>query len=269
MGPTTTTMVCRACDYPLDGLKSSACPECGHPFDRGDPDSFRRVLDHPMDAWTARDHAEALRVRDDLEAQGVPAVIDRRSGMDVFGMGAVWAVCVSAADVRRAAELLKVRSTSEGAKPWTCPACGEQVDAGFALCWQCGTDCAGRPAEDFKPAVASVQDQAQCAQCGYMLRGLTRSECPECGAPFDRDRRDTTVESAQPPDAQVLHMRSVWTGRMLLAWGVTGVGFMMLRHMSSAPPRITALIEGGVFVSMLVATFATFVRVCWGCRQRA
>ena len=31
---------CRRCAYPLDGLPSSRCPECGTPFDLDDPSTF-------------------------------------------------------------------------------------------------------------------------------------------------------------------------------------------------------------------------------------
>lgn len=271
MGPTTTTMVCSACDYPLDGLASSACPECGHAFDRNDPETFRRVLDHPMDAWTARDQGEALRVRDELEAQGVPAVIDRRSGMDVFGMGAVWAVCVSATDVRRAAELLKVRPSKAAAQAWKCPACGEQVDAGFELCWQCGADRTGRTAEDFKSAVTPVQPRSSCAKCGYLLRGLTRSECPECGAPFDPAPRDTPIEPIKPikPDAEVLRRRAAWT-RRAVSWWLAMVASLALRLLlADAPPPVTRPMTWCFVVSLAMAMIATTARAYWGGRHRA
>ncbi len=38
----------------------------------------------------------------------------------------------------------------------------------------------GRPL--YAPA---TQDEANCARCGYPLRGLEVPRCPECGRPFD------------------------------------------------------------------------------------
>jgi hypothetical protein len=33
--------------------------------------------------------------------------------------------------------------------------------------------------------VADLDDNARCLKCGYLLRGLPRHECPECGQTFD------------------------------------------------------------------------------------
>jgi hypothetical protein len=34
---------------------------------------------------------------------------------------------------------------------WQCPNCGELVEAGFEICWNCGTASDGTPTEDFRP----------------------------------------------------------------------------------------------------------------------
>lgn len=34
----------------------------------------------------------------------------------------------------------------------------------------------------------------ECHNCGYSLKGLTEPRCPECGAPFDRSRLDSSVD---------------------------------------------------------------------------
>jgi len=44
-------------------------------------------------------------------------------------------------NLSRAQELLAhflARSEGGGSPVWTCPACGEQVEGGFDLCWNCG-----------------------------------------------------------------------------------------------------------------------------------
>jgi hypothetical protein len=38
---------CRGCAYPLRGLDSSRCPECGRTFDRGDTRSVRSAVNPP------------------------------------------------------------------------------------------------------------------------------------------------------------------------------------------------------------------------------
>jgi hypothetical protein len=50
-------------------------------------------------------------------------------------------------DYSKASELLAARprgSSMEGTPSWTCPACGEVVEAQFSSCWKCG---APRPAD--------------------------------------------------------------------------------------------------------------------------
>lgn len=36
------TRFCQSCRYPLEGLHTNACPECGRPFDPGEPGTFDR-----------------------------------------------------------------------------------------------------------------------------------------------------------------------------------------------------------------------------------
>jgi hypothetical protein len=42
-------MYCRKCDYPLRTLEGSTCPECGTPFDRDDPATYRALRRHSAD----------------------------------------------------------------------------------------------------------------------------------------------------------------------------------------------------------------------------
>ena len=44
-------MYCNRCDYPLNDLDSSSCPECGRPFSPEEPLTFRR---HPRRRWLRR-----------------------------------------------------------------------------------------------------------------------------------------------------------------------------------------------------------------------
>jgi hypothetical protein len=52
-GPTRPTRYCRKCQYVLDGLPEDRCPECGTPFEPGDPSTY----------WRAADNARALADR--------------------------------------------------------------------------------------------------------------------------------------------------------------------------------------------------------------
>jgi hypothetical protein len=37
----------------------------------------------------------------------------------------------------------------------------------------------------------AILDDAQCLKCGYLLRGLSRNTCPECGSAFNPDDPET------------------------------------------------------------------------------
>ena len=44
-------MYCLGCGYDLRGLPEPRCPECGRPFDPGDPPTFRKNPKLPNEAW--------------------------------------------------------------------------------------------------------------------------------------------------------------------------------------------------------------------------
>lgn len=64
--------------------------------------------------------------------------------------------------------------------PWHCLSCGESVDAGFCVCWQCGATREGEEDVGFEPAVQPVFP-SECGRCGYDLANLSHFTCPECG----------------------------------------------------------------------------------------
>ena len=98
--------------------------------------------------YEAADAFEARWLADWLRQRGVPNVVlgDALAGAagqlpaNVFPV--VW--LVNDSDRYRAERLLEefFRDAEGAAGPWRCPACGEKVEAGFDLCWNCG---AARP----------------------------------------------------------------------------------------------------------------------------
>jgi hypothetical protein len=60
-----------------------------------------------------------------------------------------------------------------------------------------------------------LPDHARCAACGYELRGLTQSRCPECGKAFDPSNQDTF---RQPGDVPRQVRRLLWRSRAVLRW---------------------------------------------------
>jgi hypothetical protein len=95
--------------------------------------------------YQARDRIEAQFLRDYLDRHLIEATIlgDYLSGaagelpLDIYP--AVWVMHDE--DVPRAetllARFLQEQAADDGV-PWTCPGCGERVEAGFDLCWNCG-----------------------------------------------------------------------------------------------------------------------------------
>ncbi|MDJ0807131.1 MAG: DUF2007 domain-containing protein [Gammaproteobacteria bacterium] len=97
--------------------------------------------------YEAADRIEAQVLKDHLQDEGVPSVIlgDYLAG----AMGElpaniypeVWVL--NAEDMEKAREILRDFTKShvqrEQNADWRCANCGEMVDAGFELCWNCAT----------------------------------------------------------------------------------------------------------------------------------
>lgn len=96
--------------------------------------------------YQARDRIEAQFLRDFLERHLIRTAVlgDYLAGaagdlpVDIFPT--LWVVDDD--DLSRARELvdrfLSQSAAEESGMPWTCPACGETVEGGFDVCWNCG-----------------------------------------------------------------------------------------------------------------------------------
>jgi len=95
--------------------------------------------------YQARDRIEAQILHDLLDSHLIPTAIlgDYLSGaagelpLDIFPT--LWVVQDD--DLPRARELLATfleNPDPEGGPAWVCPGCGETVEPGFDLCWNCG-----------------------------------------------------------------------------------------------------------------------------------
>ena len=96
--------------------------------------------------YEAADRVEAQMLRDYLEEQGIQSVLlgDTLSGAagelpaNIFP--ALW--LVKDEQYQRARwlieEFLQPEPQQQGLS-WCCPVCGERVDPGFDLCWNCAT----------------------------------------------------------------------------------------------------------------------------------
>jgi hypothetical protein len=99
--------------------------------------------------YQAMDGLEARLLVDALAAEHIEALVlgEYLSGaageLSAFNYPTVWVV--ESSQIERARDVLKrfleARNSPDPGDDgeWQCPACGTKVDAGFALCWNCGT----------------------------------------------------------------------------------------------------------------------------------
>ena len=102
---------------------------------------MKRIYSHP-------DLGMVHLVKNELENHGIEAIVQGEHAAAVLGGGAgidawneLWVV--DEARVKEAAEIVRRIIDEEpetDAEPWTCPNCGEDVEATFAVCWNCGTE---------------------------------------------------------------------------------------------------------------------------------
>lgn len=134
-------LYCGNCDDPLAGAAADACPGCGKPFDLVDYTGNR--------GWVAIGRfvpREAMtNARTVLYGAQIPYLIDNArlnavySGRASFLFGA--ALRVPREFFFDALYTLMQSCEPPGdyaGSPWTCPACDEDVPAGFEVCWNCG-----------------------------------------------------------------------------------------------------------------------------------
>lgn len=100
--------------------------------------------------YQARDDLEAQLLIDFLSASHIHATLLGRYQSGAAGELSVvsypWVWLMEDRDMLRARQLLdefkQQQAGSQDSAPWHCVQCGNNVEAGFDLCWQCG---AGRP----------------------------------------------------------------------------------------------------------------------------
>jgi hypothetical protein len=102
--------------------------------------------------WSGSSLPDTAHFKNVLELNGIECIIKNRElgggigDLPVFDAAPeLWVL--DAAEAARAAALLRdsVRPAAAGT-PWRCSACGEENEAQFAACWNCGRRDA-RPAE--------------------------------------------------------------------------------------------------------------------------
>jgi hypothetical protein len=109
--------------------------------------------------YGARDSTEAEFVKQLLEAEDIPAVVqgsalEAARGDIPFAASSLPSVWVNDEDLDRAMPIIdEFRGGGpKGTLPqvaWICPICGEKLEGQFTTCWKCGTE---------KPGVGTPSD---------------------------------------------------------------------------------------------------------------
>ena len=199
------------------------------------------ILDVPfvmklVAVYSSPESAQAHLLANLLQSDGIDAVIvgEPLSAMIGYLPAVPTQVCVREEDVDRVRPIVarfvaagKVTLPSD-ATPWTCPNCGETIEAQFTDCWKCQTprpDGDGhveapqpeRPAPD-----PQIPIDVECRGCRYNLRTLSiEGRCPECGHPIfpsvmDKVRAlEAVLEPLEWPATDVLRPCLDWFERHL------------------------------------------------------
>ena len=98
--------------------------------------------------YEARDSLEARQLIDALAAHHIEATVlgEYLSGAagELSALSFPWVWLINNDDLPVAQAVLDGFRASQGdlpkAGPWICEHCGAEVDAGFDICWQCGSN---------------------------------------------------------------------------------------------------------------------------------
>ncbi len=142
---------CLTCGYPLAGLPSHRCPECGVEFAMED---HIPKGDFPPLIFNAKEVIATLENLDLFKQARIPVIELARAGDMLYGIGGATytgphlgvarMMYFDAIDLLRRHQLGELAnpddaSTTSPDKPdWTCSACDEENPGTFDICWNCG-----------------------------------------------------------------------------------------------------------------------------------
>lgn len=134
--------------------------------------------------------AEAAMAQGLLEENGIPAYVyggQSATTMSYYGT-AVGGVRLEVPKSRtdEATRLLAEELESAEAVPaWTCPACSAEVDAGFAVCWQCGHEYVPAETQSEPSPREAVADDGAADESPYDIGEAPTDERPDEPADLD------------------------------------------------------------------------------------
>jgi predicted amidophosphoribosyltransferase len=146
---------CAECGHPLAGAIADTCPGCGAPFDLAALEGEGTWLDVSQFV-PPRLQMIAKTI---LYGDQIPYLMDNASLDELYG-GVVpllkRRLRVPRAfffDALHALATAQQSASQASSDPWICPECGEDVPAGFEVCWSCGSECPDLPIEPDQPEV--------------------------------------------------------------------------------------------------------------------
>ena len=144
------TKHCLDCGYPIEGLGTNTCPECGRAFDPDDCMSYAVDVGDLVRLYSSGNPVDVYLLREELIAEGIPAVVigeslgAARGDLPMTGdtLPGVW---VGKRQIERAMEIAtrydqqrrERLAAEQDLPPWTCEECGEEVEGAFEVCWNC------------------------------------------------------------------------------------------------------------------------------------
>jgi hypothetical protein len=175
--------------------------------------------------------AEAGVLRSRLDAERIPAFVDGEligTALSHLTAGVGGArLLVREGDVERALTIVE-RAADEAeadanvpdrkSPPWICPRCRADVEAGFEICWQCGTVRDGGDEAD--PEFAEMVDETRSPHDPELAADF----CPMCGGELDGEGACRSCgEELQPPPPELSE------GELVLqrAWRAALIGIVL------------------------------------------
>jgi predicted amidophosphoribosyltransferase len=132
-------LCCEGCDQPLAGAPDDRCPRCGEQFTIPDPGEHGRWM--RIEDYVPRELLVQLKTL--LVGAEIPYIADAtRTASDTGHAPHI----VAGLQIPREFFFDALYTFEEAMRPpadfarrpWVCPACAEDVPAGFEICWNCG-----------------------------------------------------------------------------------------------------------------------------------